>query len=89
MNIHDSYDPHWQTWNLIPVSVEDVSDPLPSSSGALGSGSPPTYDQSAIGQPSTRQAQGDNAELARDDFGTMVTEVTIVTTTKTYRIPRA
>jgi hypothetical protein len=49
-----------------------------------GSGPPPSYDGDVTGEPSTRTQQ--HAESERDDFGTIVTEVTIVTTRKKYRV---
>ena len=62
-------------WNLIPVNVE--------ASGKMGQGSPPSYEGDATGQSSTRTQ---HAESERDDFGTIVTEVTTVTTRKRYRV---
>lgn len=76
-------------WNLIPVNVETMSKPSGSSSGTPGPSSPPLYDGDATGQSSARTQH--NAELERDDFGTIVTEVTTVTTTtrRRYRVEDA
>ena len=51
-----------------------------------GPGPPPSYDRDATGEPSTHTQ---HAESERDDFGTVVTEVTIVTTRKRYRVEDA
>ena len=58
---------------------------LSPSSEVLGSG-PPSYDEGATGQSSVRTQV---AESERDDFGTVVTEVTTVTTRKRYRVEDA
>lgn len=47
------------------------------------SGLPPSYDRDATGGSPTRAQRTD---FERDDFGTIVTEVTTVTTRKRYRI---
>jgi len=65
------------------VKVEGVFAPLQSSSETLGSDSPPLYDVDTTGQSSTR---AQHAESERDGFGTIVTEVTVVTTRKRYRV---
>ena len=65
-------------WKLISVEVEGVDCPL-QSPDTFGSGLPP-YDQNEPEQSSTRQQH-----VESDDFGTVVTEVTIVTTRKKYR----
>ena len=52
------------------------------SSKALGSGSPPLYDGGAAGQSSTH---AQHAESEYDELGTIVNEVTVVTTTVTTR----
>lgn len=57
-----------------------------SQSETFDSGSLPSYDGFATG-PSSTHAQ--HAESERDDFGTTVTEVTIITTRKKYRIEDA
>ena len=73
----------WRMWKLIPVKVEGVLNPSRRSSEALGSGSLPPYDGDATGRSSTH---AQHAESERDDFGTIVTEVTILTTRKKYRV---
>ena len=72
----------WQTWKLIPVNVEGTLTPAQLLSDTLGSGSLPPYcDGHPTGQTSTTHVQRDDSE--RDEFGTMVNEVTVVTTTST------
>ena len=77
----------WWIWKLIPVKVEDdaPTPPQPSSDGPL-----PSYDEGTTGQSSTC---AQHAESERDDFGTIVTEVTttstVVTTRKRYRVEDA
>ena len=75
-------------WKLIPVKVEGVSAPPQASPETLGSGSPPSYGENTAGQSSTHTQR---AESERDDFGTIVTEVTtvVVTTRKKYRVEDA
>ena len=75
-----------QTWKLIPVKVESTSTPLLSSPlpGNLDLGSLPSYDGGVTGQSSTRTQ---HVGPERDDFGTIVSEVTVVTTHKRYRVP--
>ena len=68
----------WRIWKLIPVSRP--------SSEALDSGSLPLYGEDATGPFSTR---AHHAESERDDFGTIVTEVTYTTTRKRYRVEDA
>ena len=51
-----------------------------------GQESPPLYEGDETGQPSTR---AQHAESERDDFGTIVTEVTTVTTRRRYRVEDA
>jgi len=79
--------PHaaWRIWKLLPVKVEGVPAPSQVLSETLGSGSLPSYDGDATRQSSTR-AQHVNSE--RDEFGTIVNEVTVTTTTvhKRYRV---
>ena len=71
----------WRIWKLLPVKVEGESAPLQPSS-EMGSGSLPSYDEE------TRQssAHTQQVESERDEFGTVVTEVTIITTRKRYRV---
>jgi len=71
----------WQTWRLIPVKNEGAFTPL--SSDVFGSGALPPYDGDASGQSSTRAQR---VESEQDGFGTIVTEVTTITTRKRYRI---
>jgi hypothetical protein len=61
------------------VEVEDKSD-TPSES--FGSGLPP-YDGNEFGQSSARTQ---NVGSEHDDFGTVVTELNVVTTRKKYRV---
>jgi hypothetical protein len=68
-------------WKLLPVQDEGAFTPSQSSSET--SGSPPSYGGDATGQSSTR---AHHAESERDDFGTVVTEVTTVTTRRRYRV---
>ncbi|KAF9648163.1 hypothetical protein BDM02DRAFT_3115784 [Thelephora ganbajun] len=73
-------------WKLIPVKVEGMTTPSRSSSETLGPGSLPSYDEDASGQSLTRAQR---TESERDDFGTIVTEVTTITTRKRYRVEGA
>ena len=72
----------WQTWRLIPVkSSEGAFMPL-----QLPLVRVPLFHtniKDATGEPSTRTQ---HLESESDDFGTMVTEVTTVTTRKRYRV---
>ena len=68
-------------WKLIPVKVEPRS---PNETG--GHGFPPSYEGDETGQSSTRTQR---AESERDDFGTIVTKVTTVTTRSRYRVEDA
>ncbi|KAF9641997.1 hypothetical protein BDM02DRAFT_3194118 [Thelephora ganbajun] len=72
-------------WKLIPVEVEGVFTPSP-----LGSGPLPPYDEDPTGQSSTRTQ---HVESEHDEFGTIVKEVTVVTSTittyKKYRVEDA
>ena len=67
----------WQSWKLIPVGVG--STPILSSSlpGNLDLNSLPSYEGGVTGQSTTRTQ---HVEPERDDFGTIVNEVTVVTT---------
>ena len=87
--IFDDHEGAWQqTWKMIPVKVETVFTPASLSSslpsGNLDSGFLPSYDGGVTGQ-STARTQ--HAEPERDHFGTIVSEVTVVTTHKRYRVP--
>jgi len=70
-------------WKLIPVRVEPRSP-----NEAAREESPPLYEGDPIGQPPTRTQR---VEFERDDFGTIVTEVTTVTTNtrRRYRVEDA
>jgi len=65
------------------MKVEGAFAPSRSSSGIPVSGLPPSYDGDATGESPARAQRTD---FERDDFGTIVTEVTTVTTRKRYRI---
>lgn len=67
-------------WRLIPASVEGLS----LEAGELG---PLPLDEAARGQSPVRAQNSDSYE--RDDFGTVVTEVTTITTRKRYRVEDA
>ena len=71
----------WQTWRLISVKVEGTITPSPSE--LFGLGSLPPYDGDAAGQSSTHAR---HAESEHDEFGTIVNEVTIVTTHSTSTV---
>ena len=62
-------------WRLISVNVE--------ASETMGQRPPPSYEGDTTEQSSARTQ---HAESERDDFGTIVTEVTTVTTRKRYRV---
>lgn len=64
----------WQVWRLIPVEAIPPQEPCE----ALGLGPLPPYDENELGQPPAPE---------RDDFGTVVTEITI--TRKKYRVEDA
>ena len=61
------------------MKVEGASMPLHPSFEALGPGSLPSYERDP-GQSSTH---AQHAETERDEFGTIVNEVTVVTTNST------
>ena len=74
----------WQIWRLAPVKVEGAFTPLHPSSETSESGSLPSYGDA--GQSSTcTQHMG----LERGELGTVVNEVTVVTTHKRYRVEDA
>ena len=75
----------WWIWKLHPVMVEGEFTPSQSSSKTIGSGSLFSYDEDTR-QSSARTQQ---AESERDEFGTVVTEVTIITTRSRYRVEDA
>lgn len=62
------------------MKVEDAFAPSRSSSETLGLGSLPSYDGDATGQSSTRILR---VESEHGEFGTVVNEVTVVTTNST------
>ena len=72
----------WRIWKLIPVKVGEVFTPSQPSFEVLGLGSLPSYDGDVSQPPTSIQ----HAESESDEFGTVVTEVTIVTTRKKYRV---
>ena len=78
------YEPHisCRIWKLLPVKVEGVVTPSQLLSETLGSDSLPSYDRSTIGQSSTHTQ---HTEAEDDELGTVVNEVTVVTTTVTTR----
>ena len=86
--IHDKHNATWQIWKLIPVKVESAITPSSSSSGNLDSGPLPLYDGGVTPGQSTTRTQ--YVESERDDLGTIVNEVTVVTSTVTthnrYRV---
>ena len=75
----------WQTWRLVPVEVEGMPTSLRPSSETLESGSLPPY-----GDAGQSSARAQHMELERGELGTIVNEVTVVTTTATthkrYRV---
>jgi len=74
----------WSIWRLIPVEVEGKFTPSWPSSEAPELGSLPQYD----GDRTEHSTHARHAESERDDFSTIVTEVTttLVTTRKRYRV---
>jgi hypothetical protein len=73
----------WRVWKLVPMKIVGTSTSSQSLAEAPGSGSLPPYHLDTTGQSSIR---GQQAEYERDDFGTIVTEVTTITTRKRYRV---
>lgn len=77
----------WRIWKLIPVKAEGAPTPSQSSTSETpGSGSLPPYHLDADGQCPTQTL---HSERENDDFGTIVTEVTTITTRKRYRVEGA
>ena len=72
----------WRIRKLLPVKVEGAFAPSQPLSEALGLVSLPSYDGDATGQPSTHTQ---HVESKDDEFGTIVDEVTAVTSTVTTR----
>ena len=64
------------------MKAEGTFAPPRPSSETLGSVSPPSYNVDTAGQSSTRVQ---HAESENDEFGTIVNEVTVLTTTVTTR----
>ena len=77
VKIHDLTSQAWGMWKLIPTEVDGGATP-PDEEPGLGPA--PPYNENERRGPTTQ------AEYERDDFGTVVTEVTIVTTRKKYRV---
>ena len=73
----------WQVWKLIPVEAEDAAAPPQPWPELFDLGPLPQHD--LVQPPAPVQRMG----LERDEFGTVVTEVTIVTTHKRYRVEDA
>ena len=71
----------WQVWRLIPTDVEGTDPPYE----RFGLDAIPPYNEN---ERMRLPAQVRREELERDDFGTVVTEVTTFTTTtrKKYRV---
>ena len=65
------------------MKVEGVSIPSQPSSETLGSGLPPSYHGDATGQSSTHTQ---HTESEHDEFGTILSEVTVVTTNSTSTV---
>lgn len=80
-----------RVWKFIPVKVENALSPSQLLSDILGSGSPPTYDGQATEPETSTRTQ--NVESEHEEYGTVVTEVTVVnstiTTRKKYRVEDA
>lgn len=68
------------------MRVEGAFAPSRPPSEALGSSPLPQYDGDGA-RPSSTHAQ--HVESEHDDFGTVVTEVTVVTTRRRYRVEDA
>ena len=78
-----------RVWQLIPVDVWPVPNSSQQSSETPAPGPPPVYDAGVTAQSSAHSQH--TTESGPDDFGTIVTEVTTVTTTtrKKYRVQDA
>ena len=70
-------DDPWRIWKFIPVKVDDGTSRTQPSPGVPGQGPLPPYDGNAGGQSSTRDQR---VELEHGEFGTIVNQVTVVTT---------
>ena len=86
VKIHECGGHGGQTWRLIPVKVEGTSTPSQILSETLGTDALPSYDGDTAGQ---RPAQAQHTAYEYDGFGTVVTEVTTITTRKRYRLEDA
>ena len=75
----------WRIWKLIPVEVEGSSRHAQLPAETVASGSLPSYD----GDQWQTSALAQHAESEHDEFGTVITEVTVVTTRKKYRVDGA
>ena len=71
----------WQMWRLVPVEVNSVFTPARSLPETLGPGSPPPYE----GDAGESYTHAQHTGLERNELGTVVNEVTVVTTTVTTR----
>jgi len=67
------------------MKIEGKLTPSWSSSETPGLSSLPRYDHDGDGTGQS-SARAQHAESERDDFGTTVTEVTVVTTRRRYRV---
>ena len=68
------------------MKVEGTSTSSRSPLETVGQEVPPSYQGDTIGEPTARAQR---TESERDEFGTIVTEVTIVTTRRRYRVEDA
>lgn len=68
------------------MRVEDMPTPQHLPSKSLASSLPPSYGGDATGES---PARAHHAESEDDDFGTVVTEITTITTRKRYRVQDA
>ena len=75
--VDDTGSAAWHIWKLVPVKTHDMFRSSQSPSEAVGSGSLPPYIEDTTGQSST-STQRVGSE--HDGFGTIVNEVTVVTT---------
>jgi len=75
----------WRIWKLIPVKVEGSFTHAQLPAETVISGSLPPYN----GNQWQAIAHAQHVESERDEFGTVVTEVTVVTTRKKYRVEDA
>ena len=73
----------WWIWRLVPVKVDGVPTPSQPPSETFDSGLPPSYHGDATGQSSTYTQ---HTESEHDEFGTIVSEVTVVTTNSTSTV---